>query len=270
MHKKFETLGHPKRLAVFRLLARRYPQFVPAGEIASALGLKPNTLSAYVASLLQAGLIEQQRQGVSIRYRVSWEDTRALISYFAFDCGRGRADLLDVVTEAPRGQDDGYNVLFICSANSARSIFAECLLRDQGQGRFNVYSAGAFPSGQLNPNAVRLLNEKGHDTGDLRSKDISEFQGSGAPHMDFVFTVCDQAANEECPAWDGQPISGHWGVPDPARAEGSDAETALAFQQAYGALRNRILAFAALPIATLDRVALQKAVDQIADTLEPT
>ena len=270
-HIKFEALGHPKRLAVFRLLARRYPQFVPAGEIAAALGLKPNTLSAYVAHLLQTGLIQQRRQGVSIQYRVSMDQTRSLIDYFAIECGRGRSDLVEgLQVDQPMGAEIPFNVLFICSANSARSIFAECILRDLGQGRFNVYSAGAFPSGTLNHRAVALLAEKGHDTNALRSKHLSEFQGVDAPVMDFVFTVCDQAANEECPAWDGQPISGHWGVADPAKATGSDAEQNLAFQQAYGLLKNRILAFVALPFETLDRVSLQQAVDGIADDLETT
>lgn len=269
MHKKFETLGHPKRLAVFRLLARRYPQFVPAGEIAEALQIKPNTLSTYVANLMQAGLIEQQRQGVSIRYRVSWDETRALVSYFAFECGRGRADLLEPFdTGRLHARDGRYNVLFLCSANSARSVIAECLLRDMGQGRFNVFSAGAFPSGTLNHRAVSMLGEKGHDTTTLRSKNMTEFQADDAPHMDFVFTVCDHAANEECPAWEGQPISGHWGVPDPVKASGTDAEKNLAFQQAYGALKNRISAFAELPIETLDRVSLQHAVDAIAAEME--
>ena len=157
-----------------------------------------------------------------------------------------------------------YNVLFICTGNSARSIFAESILRDRAPDRFNVYSAGTRPQSDLNPFAVEVLQSKGHDTAHLRAKNTSEFTGPGAPQMDFVFTVCNQAANEECPAWDGQPISGHWGMPDPVKAEGTDAEKSLAFHQAYGALKRRIEAFTALPIETLDRIALQHAVDDIA------
>ena len=159
--------------------------------------------------------------------------------------------------------DRKYNVLFICTGNSARSIFAETLLRDMAGDRFNAYSAGTSPYSELNPFAVELLASKGHDTSLLRSKNVSEFQGPDAPKLDFVFTVCNQAANEECPTWEGQPQSAHWGMPDPVKAEGTDAEKRLAFQQAYGALKNRIRVFTALPIDTLDRISLQARLDEI-------
>lgn len=159
--------------------------------------------------------------------------------------------------------DRTYNVLFICVGNSARSIFAESILREAAGQRFNVYSAGTRPGSQLNPFAVQVLDDKGHDVSILRSKDVSEFSRPDAPDFDFVFTVCDQAANEECPAWEGQPVSGHWGMPDPVKVEGTNAEKALAFQQAYGALKRRIEAFVALPIESLNRISLQQAVDDI-------
>lgn len=159
--------------------------------------------------------------------------------------------------------DRTYKVLFICTGNSARSIFAESILRNVGGDRFEAYSAGTKPQSELNPFAIEVLEAKGYDTSVLRSKNISEFQGPDAPKFDFVFTVCNQAANEECPAWTGQPISAHWGMPDPVQAEGTDAQKSLAFQHAYGALRNRIVAFTALPVASLDRISLQKAVDDI-------
>ena len=160
--------------------------------------------------------------------------------------------------------DRKFNVLFICTGNSARSIFAESILRKEAGDRFEVFSAGTRPFSELNPFALSVLKDKGHDVSVLRAKNVNEFQGPDAPDLDFVFTVCDQAANEECPAWSGQPINAHWGMPDPVKAEGTEAQKSLAFQQAYGALRNRILAFTALPIATLDRISLQKAVDRIA------
>lgn len=167
--------------------------------------------------------------------------------------------------------DTTYNVLFICTGNSARSIFAEAILRDLDGGRFTVFSAGTNPGSKLNPLAVEMLKAKGHDTSLLRAKHTSEFQHPESPRMDFVFTVCDQAANEDCPTWEGQPISAHWGLPDPVKAEGSPAERRLAFQQTYGALRNRLTAFAALPIDTLDAISLQAAVDSIGqDHLEGT
>lgn len=157
-----------------------------------------------------------------------------------------------------------YNVLFICTGNSARSIFAESILRKQAGDRFDVFSAGTRPYSELNPFALEVLEQKGHDVTVLRAKNVAEFQGTNAPKFDFVFTVCDQSANEECPAWQGQPVSAHWGMPDPVKVEGTDAEKSLAFHQAYGVLRNRINAFTSLPIASLDRISLQKAVDDIA------
>jgi protein-tyrosine-phosphatase len=129
--------------------------------------------------------------------------------------------------------------------------------------RFTAFSAGTAHRSDLNPFAVEMLVSKGHDVAPLRSKNVAEFQGADAPVMDFVFTVCDHAANEECPTWPGQPVSGHWGLPDPVKATGTDAEKRLAFQQTYGALRNRLTAFTALPFAELDRAALQKRVDAI-------
>lgn len=159
--------------------------------------------------------------------------------------------------------DKTYNVLFICSGNSARSLFAEALLRDLGGGRFNAYSAGTNPGVGPNPHAIEVLQRNHHDTADLHSKSILPFQAPDAPVMDFVFTVCDTAAAEECPPWPGQPITGHWGLPDPVKATGSDAEKALVFATTYGALRRRIAAFVELPFASLDRLSLQSHVDAI-------
>ncbi|MBR9762107.1 MAG: helix-turn-helix domain-containing protein [Rhodobacteraceae bacterium] len=265
------TLGHPQRLRVWRLLMRRYPQAVAAGEIAEATGLKASTLSVYLSALRQAGLVGQQRQGTSLLYRAETGTADALLGYLFSDCCRGRPALcLDSAGQGPLGRTgaDGIplrklNVLFICTGNSARSIFAEALLRELAGQRFNAYSAGTRPADAPNPVALKLLQDKGIETGGLRSKTLAEFQRPESPQMDFVFTVCDQAANEDCPAWDGQPISAHWGIPDPARATGTDAEKALAFQAAYGTLLNRLRAFAALPVESLDRISLQNAVDEI-------
>lgn len=268
---RLSTLGHPARLAVFRLLMRRYPDRIPATEIAMALDLKPNTLSNYVNALMQAGLVTQERVGTSLRYSVDMDAVRQTFDYLLLDCCRGRPELcapsplngVDAhAAKAPRT----YNVLFICTGNSARSIFAEALLKQLGGDRFNVFSAGIRPRSQLNPAALEVLRQNGHDISDLRAKNVSEFQAPGAPKFDFVFTVCNQAANEDCPAWPGQPVSAHWGMPDPVKAEGTEAQKRLAFQQAYGALRNRILTFSSLPFETLDRMSLQKAVDDIGQT----
>ncbi len=265
---RLSTLGHPQRLAVFRLLMRRYPDCVPATELAQALSLKPNTLSTYVNALMQAGLVSQKRVGTSLRYAIDMEAAHETINYLLHDCCRGRPEicaplhLSNSIGDRPM-TDRKYNVLFICTGNSARSIFAESILRDIAGDRFVPYSAGIKPRSELNPFALEVLEQKGHDVSVLRSKNISEFQSADAPDFDFVFTVCNEAANEECPSWSGQPISGHWGLPDPVKVEGSRAEKSLAFHHTYGALRNRMTAFAALPFASLDRISLQKAVDEI-------
>lgn len=150
-----------------------------------------------------------------------------------------------------------YNVLFLCTGNSARSILAEAILTRVGEGRFRAFSAGSQPKGEVHPFALSLLKSLNHDTSFARSKSWEEFATPDAPVMDFVFTVCDSAANEACPVWPGQPMTAHWGVPDPAAAEGTDAERHLAFAEAYRMLNNRISIFTALPIATLDRLTLQ-------------
>ena len=150
-----------------------------------------------------------------------------------------------------------YNVLFLCTGNSARSIIAEAILNREGHGRFRAFSAGSQPKGDVNPNTLRLLQRLNHDTAALRSKSWAEFAEPGAPPLDFVFTVCDDAAGETCPVWPGQPMTAHWGIPDPAAATGSDAEVAAAFNEAYRMLSQRIGVFAALPIASLDRLTLQ-------------
>ncbi len=261
----FATLGHPGRLAVFRLLMRFAPQGVRPTEIAQALGLKQNTLSHHLSDLVAAGLAQAERRGRSLYYAANLDTTEGLIGYLALDVGRGRPDLLVpfLHKEGSAMRDTGFNVLFICSGNSARSIFAEALLRDLGNGRFQAYSAGTRPNTELNPFALDILARNGHDVSGLRSKHIAEFQGPGAPVMDFVFTVCDTAAAEECPPWPGQPITGHWGLPDPVKATGTDAEKALVFAQTYAALRRRISAFVELPFASLSALSLQASVDQI-------
>lgn len=156
-----------------------------------------------------------------------------------------------------------FNALFLCTHNSARSIMAEAILNRLGAGRFRAYSAGAHPSGRVHPYTIELLESLDHDTGFARSKDWAEFAGTDAPKMDFVFTVCDDAAAEACPVWPGAPMSAHWGVPNPVLAEGTEAERRFAFADAYRMLNNRISVFISLPLAALDRLALQKRLDDI-------
>lgn len=156
-----------------------------------------------------------------------------------------------------------FNVLFLCTGNSARSILAESLLNHWGQGRFRGYSAGSFPKGAVHPRALQLLRSLNLPVARLRSKSWNEFATPGAPRMDFVFTVCDQAAGEVCPAWPGQPVTAHWGLPEPAAVEGSEIDQSRAFCDTLRALQNRIKLFVALPIASLDRLSLARQVEAI-------
>jgi arsenate reductase len=159
-----------------------------------------------------------------------------------------------------------YQALFVCTGNSARSIMAECILNRLGDGRFRAFSAGSMPTGIVHPQALELLRRLGYPAQALRSKSWSEFARPDAPALDFVLTVCDKAAGEACPVWPGQPMSAHWGVPDPAAAQGNEAERRLAFADALRMLTNRIGAFVNLPIESLDRLSLQKKVDEIGKT----
>lgn len=162
--------------------------------------------------------------------------------------------------------DTPKNVLFLCTGNSARSLIAEAIINREGIGRFRGFSAGSQPTGAPNPHALAVLENNNHDISQLRSKSWDEFAKPGAPQMDFVFTVCDSAANETCPFWPGQPVTAHWGLPDPAAVTSSDAEIGLAFHDTYRALRNRISIFVNLPLATLDTLSLQRELDRIGQT----
>jgi len=165
-----------------------------------------------------------------------------------------------------------YNVLFLCTHNSARSILAESIMNRVGAGRFVAYSAGSMASGEVNPHAISLLQRLNYKTDHLRSKSWDEFSlenNPSAPELDFVFTVCDNAAGEVCPIWPGQPMSAHWGIPNPGEAGGSEAEIALAFAEAYRQLNSRITLFCALPMASLDRLSLQKRLDEIGKSIAP-
>jgi protein-tyrosine-phosphatase len=156
-----------------------------------------------------------------------------------------------------------FNVLFLCTGNSARSILAEALLNRYGNGRFQGFSAGSFPTGQVNPLAIEILKRQHYATDGLRSKSWDEFATSDSPTLDFVFTVCDNAANEVCPIWPGQPMTAHWGLPDPAAVEGPELDRIQAFRDAFRVLENRIKVFASLPLRSLDKIKLQTRLNEI-------
>lgn len=246
------ALAHPHRLAIFRLLARRYPARLPAGEIGAALTLRPSTLSAYLSALQGAGLIVHERRGTSLLYSIALEGPEALLRFLLHDCCRARPD-------PGAGRPNGTrirNVLFLCADNAAHSLMAEAILRTLAGDRFEVFSAATGGSVAPHPPALSLLQGKGHDTSCLWSKPVNELRGEDAPRMDFVFTVCDLAANADLPAWPGHPAQAHW--PQPCAA--ATPET---MAQGYAVLHQRLAAFAALP-GDLPRAVLQRHIDDIA------
>lgn len=258
------ALGHPQRLALFRLLMRRHPDRVSAGDLARALGLKPSTLSAYLSTLSQEGLISQARRGRSLLYGVDIGAVQQMFDGLFFGCCRGRVDIC-----APDAPDvvGKPSVLFVCVGNSARSIFAEAILRSDAGDRFDVYSAGTQPRSAPDPDAVALLAAKGHDVSALHAKHVSAFLGPDAPAMDYVITVCDRAADEDDHVWSGHPIHGHFSTPDPVAVADPGARGA-AFQTAYGMLARRIAQFTTRIDAAQSRAERQTLIDDIALTGE--
>lgn len=244
---RLTTLGHPQRLAVFRLLMRRHPLPVPAGEVAEALGLKLSTSSAYLSTLLHAGLLTQERHGTSLLYGIDMAAVQDTLGFLVDDCCRGRPDLCAPERHLP------LRVLFLCSANSARSIMAEALLNARGGGRFVALSAGTQPVGRPHPLALAQLQAAGIGTDGLTSKSPAEVRAGG---FDLALTMCDRAANEDCPVLPGQPVCAHWGLPDPVQT-GNFAGT-------FASLSRLIAALVALPVDAMDRRQLQKSVDAIA------
>lgn len=268
----FAALAQPVRLDVFRLLVRAGNAGLAAGQIAEALGVRDNTLSTNLSILTKSGLLAKRREGRSIRYFADLTTMRHLMDYLLSDCCGGNPQLcrpainslvnLPQPDEAPM-PDAPLNVLFLCTANSARSLIAEAILNADPSGRFRAFSAGSQPAGQPNPHTLRLLNRQGHPTEDIRSKSWDAFAGPDAPKMEIVITVCDNAAGEICPVWPGHPITAHWGIPDPAAVTGSDDEKAAAFDRAYQMLARRIAGLTSLPADGLTRGALQDRINRI-------
>ncbi len=270
------ALAHPTRLAAFRQLVRAGPSGLAAGEAARLLNVPHNTLSGHLAELAQAGLVESRRDGRSVVYSADLDGLARLVGFLVDDCCGGRPEacgeshpLLARIGELTRHERNSiamnriYNVLVLCTGNSARSIMAEAILNKLGQGRFRAFSAGSQPKGEIHPQARALLSQLGYDVSWLRSKSWDEFAKPGSPSMDFVFTVCDDAAGEACPIWPGSPMTAHWGIPDPAFAKGSPTEVRTVFAETYRLLHNRISVFVALPFEALDKVALQSKLREI-------
>jgi len=275
-HRAIEMLAaltQESRLDAFRLLARADENGIPAGEIADRLGVIQNTMSGNLAILARSGLVTGRRDGRSVRYSLDPEGVRAFIAFLIEDCCGGRPELCDL-SPPPRALPIDrqwaagrvFNVLFLCTGNSARSIIAEAIMNHDDGARFRAFSAGSRPDGKVSPDAIAVLAKLGYPTAELRSKSWQEFARPDAPRMDFVFTVCDAAAREPCPIWPGQPMTAHWGVPDPKAVTDSAAARRLAHADAFRMLERRIGIFTSLPFQALERSALKRRLDEIGTT----
>jgi ArsR family transcriptional regulator, arsenate/arsenite/antimonite-responsive transcriptional repressor / arsenate reductase (thioredoxin) len=272
--KALASLGQEHRIRIFRILMRAGPLGLAAGEIAGFAGLAPSALSFHAAHLENAGLLRSWRVGRHVFYAVAADGVQRLLAFLTEECCDGRPELCGGLAgfAFPRCEPGGdramndnrvFNVLFLCHHNSARSIMAEAILARLGIGRFRAFSAGKEPRGTVHPYTLDLLRANNHPVDELRSKSWDAFAGPEAPRLDFVFSVCEVTAGEICPAWPGQPMTAHWSVPDPAAASGREAERRLAFADAYRMLNTRIGIFASLPVSTLDKLTLQRHLDQI-------
>ena len=263
--KALAALAQSSRLAIFRALVVAGPKGCTPSALSAALDLTGPALSFHLKELLQAGLVTQEREGRHLIYRAELGQMNALLAYLTEHCCEGAscAEVTDFQCKSHGPKEHTmsepvFNVLFLCTANSARSIMAEAILNQLGAGRFRAYSAGSHPAAQINPDALELLQRNHFKTDRLYSKDWTEFARSDAPHMHFVLTVCDKAAGEVCPVWPGQPLSAHWGVADPVEVQGDAATRLKAFSEAFLVLNRRIALLVNLPIEKLDRLALHK------------
>lgn len=266
----FTALGQTTRLDLLRLLLGRGPSGLAAGDIAAALGVTPSTLSFHLRALDQAGLIRPTRQGRSLVYAAQVAALRELLAFVADACCDGEparcGDLATLLSPTPKeAQMPAFNVLFLCSRNSARSVMAEAILNKLGEGRFRAFSAGSEPSNEgPMPEVVAQLSALGHDVSSLSSKSWNLFMESDAPRMDFVITLCDILAGQACPDFGETMITAAWPMPDPAKFSGNAAERATLLNELYAGLHRRIGIFVSLPIAALDRIALKARLDELA------
>jgi protein-tyrosine-phosphatase/DNA-binding transcriptional ArsR family regulator len=269
----FSALAQETRLDLMRLLASRGPSGMAAGELAAALDQPPSTLSFHLAALEQAQLIQSVRRGRHLIYSVRFVGLRSLFSYLTETCCGGRPELCgDLARLLPDDLPEDkpmtatFNVLFLCTHNSARSLMAQAILEKIGRGKFNAYSAGSHPARNPMPAVIRKLETLGHDVSDLHCKSWNEFTGANAPQMDFVITLCDTLHGQDCPDVGANPITAAWPLPDPAKFKGTPAEHATMINELYGMIRRRLEIFVSLPHASLDRMSLKKRLDELGDS----
>lgn len=266
----FAALSVETRLNLLRLLMAAGPTGLPAGDLATRLGLPPSTTSFHLAALERAGLTQATRQGRQIIHAARIAGIRHLLAFLTETCCAGQpelcgdiARLLPPLPDEDRGMTPAFNVLFLCRHNSARSIMAEAILNRIGAQRFRAWSAGSEPIAAPNPEVLAKLRAFGYDTTGLRSKSWHEFTGPSAPRMDFVITLCDALDGPACPDFGELAVTGAWPLPDPAKFAGSALERASLLNELYAGLERRLGIFVSLPFATLDRMALKRRLDDI-------
>ena len=267
----FGSLAQATRLAAVRHLLAVHPQSLPAGEIARLCEVPHNTMSTHLGILSRAGLISVEKDGRSMNYRADVDGFRGLLEFLSRDCCNGRPELcgdaFDLPSEATgKFMTPAFNVLFLCTQNSARSIIAEALLEKIGRGRFRAYSAGSEPARAPVPEVIDRLKALGHDVSHLHSKSWDEFKGPHAPRMDFIIALCDAPNGQFCPDLGAQFVTGAWPLPDPAQFTGSSTERTTLLNELYAMIRRRIEIFTSLPFNSLDRMAIKARLDEIGDT----
>jgi protein-tyrosine-phosphatase/DNA-binding transcriptional ArsR family regulator len=271
----FAALAQPTRLNAFRKLLAVHPDGLAAGEISNICEVPHNTMSTHLTVLLHAGLVTVEREGRVMNYRADIRGFRGLIRFMASDCCNGRPELCgDLARLVPEEVEDmtqqtlspAFNVLFLCTQNSARSIIAEALLQKIGKGRFNAYSAGSQPAANPMPEVIERLKALGHDVSHLRSKSWDEFTGPDAPRMDFVIALCDTLDGQVCPDFGNKAMTAAWPLPDPAKFTGSATERATLLNELYAMIRRRLEIFTSLPFVSLDKLAIKARLDEIGDT----
>jgi protein-tyrosine-phosphatase/DNA-binding transcriptional ArsR family regulator len=269
----FAALSQETRLQLMRLLATKGASGMAAGDLAAALRQAPSTLSFHLSALEQAGLLQSTRQGRHVIYAVRFAGLRALFSFLTETCCAGRPDLcgdlarlLPEETLEDESMTPAFNVLFLCTHNSARSQMAEVILNQIGKGKFNAYSAGSEPAPGPMAEVIEKLKALGHDVSNLRCKSWNDFAGPNAPRMDFVITLCDTLQGQHCPDFGEKPVTAAWPLPDPAKFSGTAIERATMINELYGMIRRRLDIFINLPYASLDRMALKKRLDELGDS----
>ena len=272
--KALAALAQSSRLRVFRAIVGAGPEGMQPGQISQALGVPANTLSFHLKELHQVELISVEREGRFLRYRANMQAMQSLVGFLTDHCCQGQpcegmpmtrqaSPLPHTFSTSGATIMTQRHVLFLCTGNSSRSIMAEAILNHLAPNRFVAFSAGSHAAGQVKPQALQCLERNHMSTAGLRSKSWNEFSGPDAPGMDFVITVCDQAAAEICPVWPGQPLTAHWGVQEPAQ-EGQSAEQSVkAYWNAFMTLHRRIAILLSLPLEKLDRLALQSELQRI-------